>query len=433
MASQERNAKNEPGGGTRRRARQEEYVGSHFLLARERKDTNDALPPSVERLQAPLPPAPRQRTRLDKKTAGARSGTVKGIDIITPSRKRLGISLLPVPILLLALLLPTSIEQSSDNAGTTSQTTVSATPQTEVRADAHAPGQPRAPDQEQRTAAELRSEAELARRELDKVRAHALTSQAVATKQSQAATVARKENDALREEVNALRSDMNRINAEVGAQRALTAMAVKEQTTKAAALMGDLVLARRELQRMGAAHTAIELSLAAKVDALEEQRLRARLAERDLATSRQSMEQLKTSAQVASKRQADLLERAQIADAAAKQSGVALEVERERARALAHSLEAAHRDRIVTEQELAQALVASKQAVDLERKKAGALTRDLASARKDIDALTRRVNRRVTKAIAAADTGRRPALRRSEANAITLPNSLRPTRPPVDG
>ena len=99
----------------------------------------------------------------------------------------------------------------------------------------------------------------------------------------------------------------------------------------------------------------------------------------------------------------------------------------------------------MTQQELERVLVASKQAVDQEREKAGALTRDLASARKDlasarkdIDALMRRASRRVTKATAVADVSRRPALRRSEPKAqlpkaITLPNALRPTRPPLEG
>ncbi len=478
--------KNESGGRDRPKARQQEFVGFQFLRARQRLATSDAMPPSVDELESLLRPpfgdSHDPRAVLDETAVGARPDTDKGFDSPTPSRKRLGISLLLIPIFLVVLFLSTSIDQSTDNAGTASQnrtvsyTAVQVPPQTEIQAEPNALEQLGAPELERGTADELRRELATARRELEKARAQAVAAQAVAEQQRQLATLERKENAALREDVDALRKDLDalkssgmreenlrrelvvanhhladlqRINADVGRQRALTAIAVEDQTTKAAELTGDLVLAQRELQRVRAqakaAHKATEVSLATKVDALEEERRKVGLAERDLAATRQSIEQLEASAQLASKKQADLLQSVQLAEAAAKQAGEALERERERASALAHDLKSAHRERIVTQQELERVLVASKQAVDQEREKAGALTRDLASARKDlasarkdIDALMRRASRRVTKATAVADVSRRPALRRSEPKAqlpkaITLPNALRPTRPPLEG
>ena len=392
-----------------------------------------------------------------------------GFDLLTSFlRKWLDASLLLIPICLIGLFLSTSIYHPGDDARTAldvafdiaAQVAAPTSAQAEPEASAHRQPQ----EQERVTADELRRELATARMELEKARTQTMLAQALAEEQRQLAARERQGNAALQEDARALRdsldallraagtreenlrrelatasqdiADMQRISANAGTQRALMALKNAEE-----AAIG-LALSQRELLRVKAesmaALDATEASLAATMHALEEERRKVRLAERDLAAAHQSIEQLGASAQLASKKQADLLQSVQLAEAAAKEAGEALQRERERASALALDLETAHREQIVTQQELERVLVSSQQAVDQEREKTVALSRDLASAREEIDALMRRASRRVTKATAVADVGRRPAQRRSEPKsqlpkAITLPNALRPTRPPVEG
>ena len=169
--------KNQSSGRDRPKARQQEFVGFQFLRARQRLATSDAMPASVDELEPLLRPpfgdSHDPRAMLDETAVGARPDTDKGFDSPTPSRKRLGISLLLIPIFLVVLFLPTSIDQSTDNAGTASQnrtvsyTAVQVPPQTEIQAEPNALEQLGAPEPERGTADEF-AQLATARRELEK-------------------------------------------------------------------------------------------------------------------------------------------------------------------------------------------------------------------------------------------------------------------------
>jgi hypothetical protein len=271
---------------------------------------------------------------------------------------------------------------------------------------------------------------------------HGVETESVAAEQLQALEREQSKANALRRELASARTELLlKLCKDVDATNAIGKRqpATEEQQQKADGLARDLAPAQRERECLtteaDATRNAAEASLtAATRQALEEERRKAGLLERDLAAARQSIEALETNARLAATTQAGAVQGRQLAEAAAKQAGEALERERERANTLANDLETARRERDTAQLELRRVSAASKHSLDEERAKAVALTRDLASARKAIDTLRRRAgtSRSVTKASAIAGISRSPTQRRSELpKTITLPEALRPTRPPA--
>jgi hypothetical protein len=203
--------------------------------------------------------------------------------------------------------------------------------------------------------------------------------------------------------------------AEAAAKQAGEAIDRERQRTAAIAekAAADAALAERQLQSVNAATVV-----------LEQERLRVEALERDLAAAHQSMGLLEANAKAAAAKQADLSTGREFAEAAAKQAGEALDRERQKATGLADALEAARRERVLAQEELERVSVAANDALHQAEEKAANLTLQLASARKDNDALMRRVNRYVANVVQrnSAANSERPV-------PITLPNSLRPTRP----
>lgn len=231
----------------------------------------------------------------------------------------------------------------------------------------------------------------------------------------------------------------------------LEASAKLAATTQAGAIQG------RQLAE--AARNTAEVSLAGTRRALEEERRKVALLERDIAEARQSIEALEASAKLAATTQAGAIQGRQLADAAARQAGEALARERERASSLASDLETARQERDSAKKELTRISTAFKEAWEQEREKAIGLARDLASARKDVEALKRSAERRTSQVENAAKArpidraSARASQRRSSPNSgqqevgsaevrksraarlmtIVLPDALLPTRPPAEG
>lgn len=231
----------------------------------------------------------------------------------------------------------------------------------------------------------------------------------------------------------------------------LVASAKLAATTQAGAIQG------RQLAE--AARNTAEVSLAGTRRALEEERRKVGLLERDIAEARQSIEALEGSAKLAATTQAGAIQGRQLAEAAARQAGEALARERERASSLASDLETARQERDAAKKELTRISTAFKEAWEQEREKAIGLARDLASARKDMAALKRAAERRTSQVENAAKArpidraSARASQRRSSPNSgqqevgsaevrksraarlmtIELPDALLPTRPPAEG
>ncbi len=231
----------------------------------------------------------------------------------------------------------------------------------------------------------------------------------------------------------------------------LEASAKLAATTQAGAIQG------RQLAE--AARNTAEVSLAGTRRALEEERRKVGLLERDIAEARQSIEAMEASAKLAATTQAGAIQGRQLAEAAARQAGEALARERERASSLASDLETARQERDSAKKELTRISTAFKEAWEQEREKAIGLARDLASARKDVEALKRSAERRTSQVENAAKArpidraSARASQRRSSPNSgqqevgsaevrksraarlmtIVLPDALLPTRPPAEG
>ena len=148
-----------------------------------------------------------------------------------------------------------------------------------------------------------------------------------------------------------------------------------------------------------AARNNAEVSLAGTRRALEEERRKVALLERDIA---EAIEALEASAKLAATTQAGAIQGRQLAEAAARQAGETLARERERASSLASDLETARQERDSAKKELTRISTAFKEAWEQEREKAIGLARDLASARKDVEALKRSAERRTSQVENAA-------------------------------
>jgi DNA repair exonuclease SbcCD ATPase subunit len=309
-----------------------------------------------------------------------------------------------------------------------------------------------------------RSKAEASRRELAKARTELLLK---LCKDADARKTGGEREENLRRELAAARLELSAMRGvkentctQVGADPInKQGSALEQQRQIAEGLASDLALAQRAFERLKteavAAHDAAEASLAGMRQALEEERRKAGLLQRDLAATRQSIGALETSARLAATTQADAMQGRQLAEAAARQASEALALERERASSLATDLETARRERDAAKVKLTQISEALEKAWEQEHEKAVGLARDLVRARKDIDALKSKIERRsagnknTAKARSTDDASARAEQRKSaprqkvgaqmrkpqgvRLTTNVLPDELLPTQPPLKG
>ncbi|SIT58441.1 conserved exported hypothetical protein [Mesorhizobium prunaredense] len=253
------------------------------------------------------------------------------------------------------------------------------------------------------------------------------------------------------------------------------AQALKQQRRIAEQLALDLEVAQREVKGLKAKTTladhekaatlearhSVEASLAKAQRALDEERHKADRFERELTAARQTIDALKASADLSAAARTSAIRERQVAEAALKRAGDALELERERADSAARDRDSARRERDAAKQEASRVSMELSVALEQERNKAIGLARELSAARKAIDVekarderRSERVNR-VPKARAVATSradvsvrsrpARQSGLRENHkvkakrpsrpvlVATIALPDALLPTRPPKLG
>ncbi|WP_051505578.1 polysaccharide biosynthesis/export family protein [Mesorhizobium sp. WSM2561] len=251
--------------------------------------------------------------------------------------------------------------------------------------------------------------------------------------------------------------------------------ALKQQRRKAGELALDLEVAQSQVKGLKAKATLADHEKAAMLEArhsmaasvaeaqraLDEERHKAERFERELTAARQTIDALKTSADLAAAARTDAIRERQVAEAALKRAGDALELERERADSAARDRDSARRERDAARQEASRVSMDLSVALEQERNKAVGLARELSAARKAIDVEKARDERRserinrVPKARAVAASradvsvrsrpARQSGLRENHkvkakkpsrpvlVATIALPDALLPTRPPKLG
>ncbi|WP_210243417.1 hypothetical protein [Mesorhizobium sp. B2-4-14] len=263
------------------------------------------------------------------------------------------------------------------------------------------------------------------------------------------------------EDEGALRRELAAARAELARQ----AQVLKEQRQTDEALTLNLETAQRVIENfraeaslwdsgkgaMAEAHPASEASQAAATRALDDERHKAELLEQELTTARQTIDALKTGANLAAQERAKAVKARQVADAASNQAGQALKLERERADAAIRDLESARKERDALKQNSMELNAALEQ----ERERANGLARSLSAAREEIDrakdkrrsAAVERAPKARTNALASSSTrsgaARNPGLPKKQKvkgpkppqtvllATIALPIALLPTRPPA--
>jgi hypothetical protein len=180
----------------------------------------------------------------------------------------------------------------------------------------------------------------------------------------------------------------------VADKAAKQAQDLQKQRQKAKALALDLEAARRVIEGFKAeaivwdnekaamlnADRSAEASQAAVQRTLDEERHRVELLEQELAASRRAVDALKTNANLAAFEQANAIKDRQVAEAALKQAGEALALERQRTDAAARDLDSVRKERDAS-REAAAALSA---ALEQERERSIGLARSLSAARQAI-------------------------------------------------
>ncbi|WP_287251923.1 polysaccharide biosynthesis/export family protein [Mesorhizobium sp.] len=253
------------------------------------------------------------------------------------------------------------------------------------------------------------------------------------------------------------------------------AQALKQQRRRAEELALDLEVAQSRVKGLKAKATLADHEKAAMLEArhsmaasaaeaqraLDEERHKAERFERELTAARQTIDALKASADLAAAARTNAIRERQVAEAALKRAGNALELERERAGSAARDRDSARRERDAARQEASRVSMELSVALEQERNKAVGLARELSAARKAIDVEKARDERRserinrVPKARAVAASrgdvsvrsrpARQSGLRENHkvkakkpsrpvlVATIALPDALLPTRPPKLG
>ncbi|CAH2400141.1 polysaccharide biosynthesis/export family protein [Mesorhizobium ventifaucium] len=251
--------------------------------------------------------------------------------------------------------------------------------------------------------------------------------------------------------------------------------ALKQQRRRAEELALDLEVAQREVKGLKAkailadhekaamleARHSMEASVAEAQRALDEERHKAERFQHELTAARQTIDALKASADLAVAARTSAIRERQVAEAALKRTGDALELERERADSAARDLDSARRERDAAKQEASRVSMDLSVALEQERNKAIGLARELSAARKAIDIEKARDERRTERinrdpkaragATSRADVSvrsrpaRQSGLRENHkvkakrpsrpvlVATIALPDALLPTRPPKLG
>ncbi|MDK1483127.1 hypothetical protein, partial [Sinorhizobium sp. 6-117] len=189
---------------------------------------------------------------------------------------------------------------------------------------------------------------------------------------------ARRERDAAKEELTrvlaAQRAVLDERERGNGHELAAARREIEDLKTKAAGA----------IQSEAAARQAGEVALADAKRALDEERHKLGVHERDLAAARQSLTALEARANLAAAEQAAAVEARKLAEATASRAGEALALESEKGRSLARDLDAVRRERDAAKEELTKVLVAQRTALD-ERERGNG--RDLAAARREMEDL----------------------------------------------
>ena len=231
----------------------------------------------------------------------------------------------------------------------------------------------------------------------------------------------------LDENVEGLRRELATARAELAKQ----AQALKAQQQTDEALSRSLETAQRVIENLRAAATLsesadnsvpeanspMEASEAPAKQALEDERQKIELLKQQLSTAYQTIDALKTGANLATVEQAGAAKDRQVAEAASKQAGEALKLERERADSATSELDSVRKERDALRQ---QSIVLSA-ALDQERERSNGLARSLSAARETIDIF--KDKRRIT-ALQRAPKVRAPA------GELALPRSGATRKPP---
>jgi chromosome segregation ATPase len=297
----------------------------------------------------------------------------------------------------------------------------------------------------------------VARREIDVLKNRA---QSIAGREE----ALRRELAAAREQLDAMRHAADVASAQARAVAEMTAEQKhlrEEQQQRAEGLAGDLRLAQRQVESLKAkevlamresaavrrARHAAEAALAEARRALDEERHKIGLYERDLALARQSIDALEARAKLT----AAALATGQAAESAVKQAAEALALERARTDSVARALDAARQERDEAREELSRLTAAQRKALDQERDRVSTLSRDLTAARRQIDKLkTREVRdtadnmpkaRAADRAKPRASTPARKGVRQIKVQkpprtvrlTKVLPDALLPTQPAIPG
>ncbi|KAA3451707.1 hypothetical protein C7I87_05275 [Mesorhizobium sp. SARCC-RB16n] len=203
--------------------------------------------------------------------------------------------------------------------------------------------------------------------------------------------------EALRRELAEARAEldvMQRDARDARAQAAKQAQALKEQRRTDEALELDLQTAQRVIESFRTeasrwdnetaaigAPPAVEASVDAAKQALDDERHKVELLEQELTTARQTIDALKKDAYLATVDQANAIKDRQVAEAALKQAGEARKLERERADSALRELDIVGKER----EALEQSSIELSAALDEERERATGLARSLSAARDAID------------------------------------------------
>ncbi|RWC34676.1 MAG: hypothetical protein EOS70_13925 [Mesorhizobium sp.] len=277
---------------------------------------------------------------------------------------------------------------------------------------------------------------------------------------------------ALRRELAAARAELEAMqraarDASAQAHALATTVAKQAQTLKEQQQIDEaLETAQRVIENFRAeadlwdreqaagAHPSMGASQVAAKRALDEERRKVELLEQELTAARQTIDALKTDANLAAVEKTNAIKDRSVAEAALKQAGEALELERERTDSAVRDLDIVRKERDASKQVSAGLSAALEQ----ERERAIGLARSLSAARKAIDLVK---DKRRTAAVERAPKARNSAsglantLSRSDGQpagkprlqekrkvkvqkspqpvlpaTIALPAALLPTRPP---
>jgi chromosome segregation ATPase len=219
----------------------------------------------------------------------------------------------------------------------------------------------------------------------------------------------RRELAAARAELDAMQRGARDASAHAHALAAKQAQILKEQQQIDEALetaqrviedfRAEAILWDRE--RAAEVHPPTEASQLAAKRALDEERHKVELLEQELITARQTIDALKTGANLAAVEKTNAIKDRSVAEPALKQVEEALELERERADSAVRDLDIVRKERDASKQISAELSAA----LDQERERATGLARSLSAAREAIDIVK---DKRRTAALERAPKSRTP-------------------------